>query len=288
MLLTAILLWSLNLTVTRYILTHGFRPLAYASVRYGLAAAVFALFTLVAERSLRIARRDLPLVVGAALAVWLNQLAFVYALKETSASVVGLVLGSTPIFAALLGLILQTERLSPRFWVGAVISFLGVALVAAGSGGELSGSLGGILLAIATALTWAVYSMAIVPLMGRYSPGRISAVVLALGWVGIALTGMGQSRDQDYGLGWEVWALLVFATLGPLVFTNFLWYGALHRIGPSRATLATNLQPFAAALFAVVLLSESMTAIQVAGGACIAAGILVARRRPALTAPPSE
>lgn len=290
MLLTAIVLWSLNLTVTRYILTHGFRPLAYASVRYGLASVVFVAFTLVAERSLRIARRDLPLVVGAAFAIWLNQLAFVYALKTTTASVVALVLGSTPIFAALLGLILQTERLSLRFWVGGVISFLGVALVATGSGGDLSGSLGGILLAIATALTWAVYSMAIVPLMGRYSPGRISAVVLSLGWVGIVLTGLGQSRDQDYALGWEVWALLVFATLGPLVLTNFLWYHALHRIGPSRATLATNLQPFAAALFAVVLLSESMSAIQAAGGVCIAAGILVARRGPAraVTAPPSE
>jgi drug/metabolite transporter (DMT)-like permease len=288
MLLTAILLWSLNLTVTRYILTHGFRPLAYASVRYGLASLVFVLFTLVAERSLRIARRDLPLIVGAALAIWVNQLAFVYALKTTTASIVALVLGSTPIFAALLGLIFQTERLSLRFWVGATISFLGVALVAAGSGGELSGSLGGILLAIATALTWTVYSMAIVPLMARYSPGRISAVVLTLGWVGIVLTGIGQTGDQDYALGWEVWALLVFATLGPLVLTNFLWYRALHRIGPSRATLAANLQPFAAALFAVVLLSEGMTAIQVAGGVCIAAGILVARRAPALTAPPAE
>jgi len=288
MLLTAILLWSLNLTVTRYILTHGFRPLAYASVRYGLATAVFALFTLVAERSLRIARRDLPVVVCAAVAVWVNQLAFVYALKETTASVVALVLGSTPIFAALFGLILQTERLSPRFWLGAVISFLGVALVAVNSGGELSGSLGGILLAIATALTWAVYSMAIVPLMGRYSPGRISAVVLGLAWIGIVLTGQGQTHDQDYGLGWQVWALLAFATLGPLVLTNFLWYRALHRIGPSRATLATNVQPFAAALFAVVLLSEGITAVQVAGGVCIAAGILVARRRPVLTAPRSE
>jgi len=42
MLLTTIGLWSLNLTVSRYILVHGFEPLAYGSVRYGLAALVFA------------------------------------------------------------------------------------------------------------------------------------------------------------------------------------------------------------------------------------------------------
>ncbi len=60
MLLTTIGLWSLNLTVSRYILTHGFQPLAYAAVRYGLAVVVFIAITLLVERSLRVERRDLP------------------------------------------------------------------------------------------------------------------------------------------------------------------------------------------------------------------------------------
>ena len=53
MLLTTVVLWSLNLTVTRYILTHGFQPLAYATVRYGTAALIFVGIALVAERTLR-------------------------------------------------------------------------------------------------------------------------------------------------------------------------------------------------------------------------------------------
>ena len=35
MLLATVVLWALNITVTKYILTHGFQPLAYATVRYG-------------------------------------------------------------------------------------------------------------------------------------------------------------------------------------------------------------------------------------------------------------
>ena len=80
-----------------------------------------------------------------------------------------------------------------------------------------------------------------------------TAVVLPLSWVGIALIGLPQTRSQDWSVGWEVWVLLVFATLGPLVITNILWFHSLDRIGASRATLATNLQPFAAAICAVVL-----------------------------------
>jgi drug/metabolite transporter (DMT)-like permease len=158
MLLTTIGLWALNLTVSRYILTHGFQPLAYATTRYGLAVVVFIALGLAIERSLRIQRRDLGLVLGAAALVYVNQIGFVYALETTSASVVGLVLGATPIFAALAGVALGTETLHARFWTGALLSFAGVALVALGSGG-VSGDLGGVLLGVLTAATWAGYSM---------------------------------------------------------------------------------------------------------------------------------
>jgi drug/metabolite transporter (DMT)-like permease len=288
MLLTTIVLWALNLTVTRYILTHGFRPLAFSTTRYGLAALLFLGITVAVERSLRIARCDLPLIAGAAVAIFLNQVCFVYAVKTTTASVVALILGATPIFAALFGLALRTESVSGRFWLGAVLSFGGVGFVAAGESGKLAGDLRGILLGICTAATWAAYSVAIAPLMRRYSAQRISAVVLPIGWIGIALAGGHQARAQDYALGWRVWALFAFATLGPLLVTNILFFRVLHRIGPARATLATNLQPFVAALFAVVLLSEHMTVIQVAGGLCIASGIMVARRRSASPVLPAD
>ena len=45
MLLGTVLLWALNATVTRYVLTHGFQPLAYATIRYGAATVLFWLFT---------------------------------------------------------------------------------------------------------------------------------------------------------------------------------------------------------------------------------------------------
>jgi drug/metabolite transporter (DMT)-like permease len=278
MLLSTIVLWALNLTVSRTILTNGFQPLSYAVVRYGLATAVFLGLTFVAERSFRILRSDLPLALAAAVALAVNQVCFVYAIELTNASTVALILGATPVFAALLGLAFRTEQPSSRFWTGAIVSFAGVGLVAVGAG-RIVGGVGGILCGVATAATWAAYSVAVAPLMRRYSPARISAIVLAFAWIPIALVGAPQVAGQEWDVGWEIWALLVFATLGPLVVTNLLWFRALHRIGPARATLAANLQPFVAAVFAVALLAERMTALQVVGGVLIAGGILLARRR---------
>lgn len=287
MLLTTVLLWALNLSVTKYILTHGLHPLPYAAVRYGLAAAIFVALTVTAERTLRIERRHVPVLALAVGALWLNQLSFVFALDRTTASTIGLLLGAIPIFAALLGLVLGTEYPSRRFWLAAAISFVGVGFVAVGSGSEVSGGLFGILLGLATGATWAAYSVVVAPLMRTYTPYRISAVVIPGAWLLLLVSGLPQTRDQDWGLGWEIWALLIFATLGPLVLTNVLWFRSIHRIGPAKATLAANLQPFVAAVLAVILLSEPLSLLQIVGGVLIGVGILVARRRRA-PAPPAQ
>src|SRR5213079_2708417 len=138
MLLGTVSLWALNFTVSKYILDQGFRPLAYSSVRYACAAIVFLAITLVWEGSLRIGRTQLPLVIACTGLLFANQLSFVYALKFTTATTVAL-----PFFTAILARGSGVEQLSVRFWVAALLSFAGVALVAVGSGGNLSTNLKG-------------------------------------------------------------------------------------------------------------------------------------------------
>src|SRR5262249_46675629 len=247
------------------------------------AGVAFAL-----EGSLRVGGRDsLLLIAVASLFLLVNQFSFVYALKLGSATTVALILGTTPIFAAILSSLLGVERLSARFWIAAAIGFAGVALVAVGSGGSLSSDLGSDLLAIVLAVSWASYSVTIAPLMRRYSPYRISAVVLLVMCVPFVAASSPQLADQDYGsLGWLVWICLAFAIVGPLFLTNLLWFTAIHRVGPSRATLFANVQPFVAAVFALLILSEHLHWLQVVGGFTILAGIVLERRsRPVGVAP---
>jgi drug/metabolite transporter (DMT)-like permease len=192
-----------------------------------------------------------------------------------------------PVFAALFGSFMGLERMAGRFWLAAGISFTGVAVVAVGSSGDFSGDLAGILLAVGISATWAAYSVAIAPLMRTYSPYRISAVVLMIMCVPLVLLASPQVADQSLDLGWLVWLGFAFAVAGPLVLTNVLWFTAVHRVGPARASLFANLQPFLAAIFALVLLSEPLSAWQFAGGILIGAGILLAGRRETV-APPAE
>src|SRR5919202_3843916 len=285
MLVATVTLWALNFTVSKYILEHGFRPLSYSSTRYGAAALLFAAITFPREGSLRIGRSHVPLVAGATAALFVNQLCFIYALRFTTATTVALLFGTLPFFTAVLARGTGVERQSVRFWVAALLSFAGVALVALGSGGNLSTNLKGDGLAVGGAITWAGYSVALAPLMRRYSPFRLSALFLAVVTLPLAAVGAQQLGTQHFGFGALVWLGFAFAVLGPLVTTNLLWFTAIDRVGPSRASLFANLQPFLAAIIALIVLSEKITMLQVAGGLALAGGIVIApRTRPPVPA----
>jgi len=281
MLFGTVLLWALNITVTKYMFQHGWHPLAYGTIRYFVAISLFWVFTYYRERSFRIARSDLRFVLIAALMIFLNQLCFVYGVKLAHASTVALLLGTTPIFIGLVSVALGLERIASSFWIAAMITFGGVALIAVANG-SVGSSLHGTLIAIATAATWGCYSVSIAPLMRRYSPFRISALVLAIGWVPLALVSIPQLGEEQFSFGWKVWLGFGYAVVGPLFLTNILWFTSIDRVGASRAALFANMQPFFAVFFALVLLGESLHVLEIAGGVLIFAGIAFERivRRP--------
>jgi drug/metabolite transporter (DMT)-like permease len=280
MLIATILIWAFNITVTKYVLTHGFQPLAYGAIRYAAAGILSVAVAVLLEGTLRVrGRRNLQLVGVASVLLLINQVSFVYALKLGSATTVALILGMTPIFAAIISSLVGLEQLAGRFWVATLIGFVGVALVALGSGGDLSSDLGGDLLAIVLAISWAAYSVTIAPLMRTYSPYRISAVVLVIMCIPFVALSTPQIADQDYAsLGALVWVGLAFAIVGPLFLTNILWFKSIGVVGPSRATLFANAQPFVAAIFAALILSEHLHWLQIAGGVAILLGIVLERR----------
>jgi drug/metabolite transporter (DMT)-like permease len=281
MLAGTVVLWALNITVTKYVITQGWSPMAYAAIRYLIAIILFATYTYHRERSFAIERRDVKLVLLAGALICCNQLCFVYGLKLTTASTVALLLGAMPMFVGAISAAIGLERLGHSFWLGAVVTTAGVALIALASGSADS-STGGALLGLGLVMTWSAYTVAIAPLMRRYSPFRISTLVLSVGWIPLAIAGAPQVATQSFSFGWLVWVGIAYAAIGPLFLTNVLWFTAVDRVGPSRAALFANFEPFCAALFAVLLLSEQIYPLEIAGGALIFAGIVLERiwRRP--------
>ena len=130
--------------------------------------------------------------------------------------------------------------------------------------------------------------MTIAPLVRRYSPFRVSALVLAIGWVPLAIAGARQVSDQSFHFNTWTWVGFGYAVIGPLFLTNILWFTAIDRVGPSRASLFANMQPFFAVLFALVILGEHLNRWEIVGAVAIGAGIVLERTQRLPVAVPAR
>ena len=185
--------------------------------------------------------------------IFLNQLCFVYALKLAQASTVALLLGTTPVFIGLTRSSLRLERLQRVVLDRRRADVRRRRARSRRRAAAASPGLGGDLLAIGAAFTWGCYTVAIAPLMRRYSPYRISALVLAIGWLPLALVSIPQLGASTFHFGWKVW--LGFALRrdrAALPHEHPLVHRRSTASAPSRASLFNNLQPFFAVLFALV------------------------------------
>jgi drug/metabolite transporter (DMT)-like permease len=283
-LLFLVLIWSFHFAVVKYLLSHGVPPFVYATLRVGVGSLLFAGIAYGHERSLRVRKGDLWLMCGVlGVCLYVNQAGFAYAVDLTSASTVALLFGTLPICIGLIGWATGIERARWRQWLAAAVSFSGVALIAVGAGGGISADLGGALLGLLVVATWAAYSVLVTPLLSRYSPFKVSAVAGLAATVPLVPTAAPQLTDADWSdVTTLAWLGVAYTILFTYVLGNVLWFNAIGRVGANRASLYANLQPFLGAAFAVVTLGETMGALQLIGGAVIAAGILLAReRRPA-------
>lgn len=289
LLLGTVLLWSFNFTAVRYGVTHQVEPLVYVSLRWMLAGIALWAVVRMRGRSLSIGRRDFLVIAFASIVgVVVNQIAFSYSLHLAAASTVALVFGTLPIFVSLLSHVAGHERLGRRHWFATAISFVGVALVALGSSGGVRASVGGILLALVTTLSFAAYSVAIVPAMRRHSPLTVNAASCLIGGILLCLVSLPWFARQAWGSPPSLaWAAVVYSGLGSIVVGNVFWFTAVDRVGAGRSALYANLQPFLGAVFAVLVLSENLHPTQIAGGLVIASGIALSGRLR-LSAPPAD
>jgi drug/metabolite transporter (DMT)-like permease len=248
-------------------------------VRLALSAAVLLVLAFALERGGWPERRVVLTVLGIGTTVlFANQLAIAYGVDLSTASTAALAFGTMPILAALM----ERGRHGGRHWVAATISFGGVALIALGAGGDLTGTPVGIGIAILGPVTFTLYSVLLRPYTNVMSTSRAMSLTVVGCVVPFLLVGSPQLADESWSsIPPLAWVGLASSALIVQIASNILWFRVLRTTGTVRASVYVNLQPFFGALFGVVLLGERLTGVQIVGGVLIGLGIVVARwQRP--------
>jgi drug/metabolite transporter (DMT)-like permease len=286
-LMAVVFFWAFNVTVVKIALRE-MAPLAFNVLRFAGASLLLLLLTRWLEGSISVARRDLArFVMLGVIGHTLYQLFFIMGLARTTASSTSLIFGSTPIVVGLLSRLAGHEKVGPGQAAGAALGFCGVFLIVQAGGqrealvdAEPLTRLTGNLLVMGAVLCWSLYTVLSKRLLESYSPLRVTAVTLSMGAVMMIPPAIPDLVGQKWGsVSLTTWAGLSYSLIFALVVSYVLWYRSVKQVGNVRTAIYSNLVPVFGTLSGVLLLGERLTAGLGLGGACILAGIALARFR---------
>jgi drug/metabolite transporter (DMT)-like permease len=268
-LLFASVMWGLNYTSVKVAL-RDLPPLALGFMRFLIATVLLFALLAVVERGVAVSRRDLGrLALMGALSIGANQVLFLDGLHRTTASIGAIMFACASTFTILLAVLVLGERARPRLWVGILLATAGIALIV-GVGASGGGDWIGDAEVFISALTVGISSLLAKGVLRRYSALRVTTWSAFAGlccltpFAASALPSVHWSAVHPHA-----WAALLFTAIGSSVVTLMLWNFGIAKVGVTRATIYSYLQPILGVAFAAVLLGDKLSAPQVAGG-CVA------------------
>lgn len=252
-------------------------PLALVLFRVAIAGA--ALHVYLAARGISFAIA-LPHAAGFLLLAVLNNVipfSLIFAGQtQLGAGLASVLNATTPFWTAILASRLTTdEKLSWNKVTGILFGIAGTAVMigpdlASGLGGPLWAKLAliGASVSYAFALIVAKRFRAIPPTVVATAQLTASTAVM------IPVVLIFVSLDGLFAASAHVWAAVVALALISTAFAYILYFGLVASAGATNASLTTLIVPVSAILLGVIFLGESLSAIEVAGMALIATGLI--------------
>ena len=277
--LLVIVTWAANFIVVKAA-NQQIPPIAFALLRFAIAASILLVVLRWREGSVRMHRHDvLPILVLGGVGFGLYQVLWATGLQSIPAGDSAFLIATTPVLTALIAGWAGSDRLTARKLGGALISFVGVGIVVAGGPGlGLAASLLGDALTLGAAVCWAVYTSFAAPILASHSPLRTTAWAMVGGVIVLTPLGLLQAAGTDWGaVGTDAWAGLAYSALIPAGIANVVVFHGVRLLGPTRITAFQFLVPFMAVLLGWAFLAEAIQPGQLLGGAVILAGVAIAR-----------
>ena len=260
------LIWGMGFVVAKGAMEH-FPPILLMALRFSVTC--LALIPFLGQVGANFPRLLLMSVVGASLQ---------YSLTFTGVSNLGAGLSALVVqlevpFLVLLGAVLLGERPGMRKWIGIIIAFCGVGVIA--SQESFSGSILPILLVVGGAFTWA-FGQVLVRGIRDMSGLSITAwtAVLAVPQLFIlsALFETGQIAALATA-GPQDWSATIYLGLVMTALGYFLWNSLLLRQEVNRVAPFLLLLPVFSVIGGIIFLGEQLTLFRLAGGGVVLSGV---------------
>lgn len=284
-LLGACALWAVSFVATKIAL-EVVPPLTVVSLRLLVASLCFLPLLALTGRWRRITGRATLLglfglsLFGAGLHYGFQTVG----LQTTNASNASVYVATGPITILLLAVVLLGERLSSRKLVGIAVAVAGVLIVMGPETllrFELSGSLTGDLLVLASIVMWGCFTVFGKRLVDRLGALTVTASVTLIGAAWMAPVGWLEMQRTGFSpaeITATAWAAIVYLGAGCNFLAVLLYFTALRRTESQKVGVYLYSIPPMTAVAASLILDEPITLGLVLGTVLVIAGVALTER----------
>jgi len=273
------IIWGINFGISRWAM-EVFPAEVFVFLRFGLALPVLFLILKWTEGSVKVEKRDLlKLAIIGFVGVTVLELLVMYSIKYTTLANASLLnVAPWPIFAALFAPLFTREKMTFRIATGGFIALIGVSLIILGGkdGFNLdSGYMLGNFLALSISLIGALFNLACMPLMKKYSPIRVTTWYVLFGSLFLVPVTLGKwNAIQWSNLSFTTWGAVAYNVLICTVAAFIIWNFSMKQVGAAKANFYRYFVPTAAAAAGALFFNESILLAQMIGGLVIILGLI--------------
>lgn len=248
-------------------------PLTVGAAR--MTTAAFIILSITLYRGTLKFDKSWPMVatIVSALGISAYQLLFFTAVSKTGVAIGTVVtMGSAPVIAGILALVVRKEKPEKKWYYATIISIVGMLLLFDPSNGEKVNS-SGVLLAIGAGLSYAVYAIASKQLLEKHPPDVVLAALFTISAIVLS------PLLFIYDLTWlsETSGILVVLHLGffATALAYFLFSSGLAVLPVSTAVTLTLAEPLTATFLGIVLIGERLILTSFLGITLLLLGLII-------------
>jgi drug/metabolite transporter (DMT)-like permease len=281
--LFAITVWGASFVATKIALQYA-APSTVVWLRFSMGVVILGMTVILSKQFSLPQGKDwgyfaLLGFLGIAFHQWLQSTGLLTAQATTTAWIIA----STPIFIALLGVLILKEGLAWYQVVGILLATVGVLLVV--TKGNLSaltagrfGTPGDFLIMI-SAVNWAVFSTLSRPGLKKHPATLMMFYVMTFGWLFISILFFaGSGVKQISSIPLDGWIAIMFLGVFCSGFAYVFWYDVLKVLPVAQTGAFLYLEPIITVIVAALVIREPLLLATLVGGITILVGVWLVNR----------
>ncbi len=274
-LFSCVFFWASNFIIGSILIEH-WAPITVAIFRLIIIVLFLGCISWKAiTRTIFTRKNLLLLVIAGILGVSINHYSFYASLQHTSPITAALILACAPIVTSLLNKLIYHESRNGIFWLGAIISFVGVGLILT-KGALITISIGkGEVLSLITMLSFSFFLIIVNHLSLKMSAQSITFYTNLIGLLMLIPFSFTILPQTNWQVTYPYWILLVLSAIVIHGVSNLMWNQKMKEIGSTNASLLLNFEPAIAMLLSAIFLKQFPTSVQIYGSLLILLGILL-------------